>query len=150
MASGFQVNWVLIDEILVGKAPRKEKHLDLLKSKGIKSILSLCSSEEVEFVNNLKNHFFWDQIILPDHSYERTISDVELNIALEKLLNLKEKGPVFVHCVAAVERSPLVCMAWLVKHKKMKPSVAMNYLMQVNPGTNPLPNQLNILEKILN
>ena len=35
MASGFQVNWVLIDEILVGKAPRKEKHLDLLKSKGI-------------------------------------------------------------------------------------------------------------------
>ena len=149
MESRFQVNWVLIDEILVGRAPRKEKHLLLLKSKGIKSILSLCSSKEVEFVNNLKNHFFWDQIVLPDHSYDRSISYEELNSSLEKLSNLKKNGPVFVHCVAAVERSPLICMAWLVKYKKMKPSSAMNYLMQVNPGTNPLPNQLNILDKIV-
>ena len=94
MESRFQVNWVLIDEILLGRAPRKEKHLLLLKSKGIKSILSLCSSKEVEFVNNLKEHFFWDQIVLPDHSYDRFISDEELNSVLEKLYNLK-KWPCF-------------------------------------------------------
>lgn len=149
MESRFKINWVLIDEILVGNAPRKEKHINLLKSKGIKSILSLCSSKEVEFVDDLKNYFLWDQIVLPDHSYERIISAKEVKNALEKLSNLKQKGPVFVHCVAAVERSPLICMAWLVKYKKMKPSVAMNYLMQVNPGTNPLPSQLKILEQII-
>lgn len=149
MQSQFKVNWVLIDEISVGKAPRKDKHINLIKSKGIKSILSLCSSTEVKFVENLKNYFFWDQIILPDHSYETSISIEEVNIALEKLSNLKKKGPVFVHCVAAVERSPLICMAWLVKHKKIKPSAALNYLMQINPGTNPLPKQLNVLENII-
>ena len=133
----------------MGNAPKEEKDLKLLKDKGIKSVFSLCSSKEIEFVDSLKNYFLWDQVILPDHSYEKEIKINDVNTALEKLSNLKKKGPVFIHCVAAVERSPLICMAWLIKYKKMRPIAAMNYLMQVNPGTNPLPSQLKILNEIV-
>ena len=58
-------------------------------------------------------------------------------------------GPVYVHCVAAMERSPLVCLAWLVKQRRLKPARALDYLMQVHPGTNPLPGQLALLQKLV-
>jgi protein-tyrosine phosphatase len=47
-----------------------------------------------------------------------------------------------------MERSPLVCMAWLVEHKHLSPTDALDYLMQVHPGTNPLPQQLAVLREL--
>jgi protein-tyrosine phosphatase len=55
---------------------------------------------------------------------------------------------VFVHCVAAMERSPLVCLAWLVSRHGQSPQAALDYLMQVHPGTNPLPGQLRLLDRL--
>ena len=62
---------------------------------------------------------------------------------MRELLN---HGPVFVHCVAAMERSPLVCLGWLVKEHRMNPDRALDYLMQQHPGTNPLPGQLKLIQ----
>jgi protein-tyrosine phosphatase len=55
---------------------------------------------------------------------------------------------VYVHCVAAMERSPLVCLAWLVTRHGQTPERALDYLMQVHPGTNPLPGQLALLGRL--
>ena len=52
---------------------------------------------------------------------------------------------VFLHCVAAMERSPLVCMAWLIKHKNLSITQSLDYMMSINKGTNPLPSQLKVL-----
>ena len=38
-------------------------------------------------------------------------------------------------------------MAWLIKSKKLNAEQALDYLMQVNPGTNPLPIQLKVLRE---
>ena len=35
-------NWILREELAIGIAPEKEKHLFILKEKGISSILNLC------------------------------------------------------------------------------------------------------------
>jgi protein-tyrosine phosphatase len=70
----------------------------------------------------------------------------ELGQALAALAQLRQEGPVFVHCVAAMERSPLVCLAWLVRQRGLSPQRALDYLMQVHPGTSPLPGQLELLE----
>ena len=40
-----------------------------------------------------------------------------------------------------MERSPLVCMAWLVSRQGLAPLQALDYVMQIHPGTNPLPSQ---------
>ena len=58
---------------------------------------------------------------------------------------LMDKGSVLVHCYAGVERSPLICIAWLMKNKGLDLDDSLRYLMEVNPGTNPLPQQLNLL-----
>ena len=83
--------------------------------------------------------------ILPDHKYKNPISINKLNLALENLSILRKEGSVYVHCLAGIERSPLVCMGWLVKNNNLTPTQALDYLMNVHPGTNPLPNQLKLL-----
>ena len=72
----------------------------------------------------------------------------ELEQALTTLAELRQQGPVYVHCVAAMERSPLVCLAWLVRRHGLTPHRALDYLMQVHPGTNPLPGQLALLSEL--
>jgi hypothetical protein len=41
-----------------------------------------------------------------------------------------------------------VCLAWLVRQRGLSPQRALDYLMQVHPGTSPLPGQLELLEVI--
>jgi len=55
--SRFKIDWVLVNELAIGSAPRKETHLVHLKELGIKSILSLCGEEEVKIADNIKNNF---------------------------------------------------------------------------------------------
>ena len=86
--------------------------------------------------------------MLPDHRAARLPDPPELAAALEALADLRRHGPVFVHCVAAMERSPLVCLAWLVNRHGQSPQAALDYLMQVHPGTNPLPGQLKLLDQL--
>ena len=46
--SNYKFDWVLINELAIGKAPKKSSDLQLIKSKGIISILSLCSVSEAK------------------------------------------------------------------------------------------------------
>ena len=68
-----------------------------------------------------------------------------MNLAINTLAEIIESGPVYIHCLAGIERSPLVCMAWLVKNYNLTPTQALDYLMHVHKGTNPLPAQLKLL-----
>ena len=82
---------------------------------------------------------------MPDHRIGRNPQVDEIIQTLNFLKGLRENGPVFVHCVAGMERSPLVCIAWLIKYKGLTQQQAIDYLMQVHSNTNPLSSQLAIL-----
>ena len=144
----FKVNWVLNEELAVGTAPQKQKDLEKLADEGIKSIFSLCGENEVKNDLNLAELFKHKRFVLPDHKTGKILSTIELNESLVILKDLLKSGPVFVHCYAAVERSPLVCMAWLVKECKLSYQQALDYLMQINPGTCPLPEQIATLREL--
>ncbi len=146
--SKFKINWVLNEELAVGTAPQKQKHLKKLADEGIKSIFSLCGENELKNDLNLDELFDHKRYVLPDHKTGKILTCIELNESLEILRNLLKSGPVFVHCYAAVERSPLVCMAWLIKEHQLTLQQSLDYLMQTNPGTNPLPGQLRVLKEI--
>ena len=128
----FEFNWVLRKELAVGNFPKNDECLDFLESKGVNSILTLCSFEEAAIKQNLKSRFKHIYYPLPDHSYKEDIKIDQLLNSLEKLAELKKYGPVYVHCLAGVERSPLICMAWLVKYRDFSAIEALDYLMQVN------------------
>ena len=140
-----KLDWILSNEIAIGSAPKNFDDINYLKKNGINGILSLCSNEENPFNVNLKDLFNYKNILLPDHKYNYPLSIDQLNIALEHLSVLRQGGSVYVHCLAGVERSPLVCMGWLVKNNNLTPTQALDYLMNVHNGTNPLPEQLKLL-----
>ncbi len=142
----FQPTWVLVEELAVGPAPRQIRHLDRLEQQGVRAVLSLCACEEAPPPEGLEQRFACRRVVLPDHRSGRLPALEELITALEALEELVPQGPVYVHCVAAVERSPLLCLAWLVRRHGQTPQRALDYLMQVHPGTNPLPGQLALLQ----
>jgi len=147
--SRLKIDWVLIHELAIGKAPISEAHTNQLSKCNIKAILSLCSAEEACYPESLEEHFNCKRVVLPDHHSGRLPTLRELNQALDILAGLlNESGAVFVHCVAAMERSPLVCMGWLVKKYKMSPQRALDYMMEIHRGTNPLPGQLALLRDL--
>ena len=140
-----KLDWVLKDELAIGSAPKTFEDINELKINGINGILSLCSNEENPFNIDLKDYFNCRNILLPDHKYKSLLTIDKLNQALENLSILKKHGSVYVHCLAGVERSPLVCMGWLVKNHSLTPTQALDYLMNIHSGTNPLPDQLKLL-----
>jgi len=146
--SRFRLDWVLVQELAVGPAPRAERHLERLVAEGVRAVLSLCSEAEAPPPPGLETRFECRRLVLPDHRVERLPELAELEQSLAALAELRATGPVYVHCVAAMERSPLVCLAWLVRRQGLTPQRALDYLMQVHPGTNPLPGQLALLARL--
>ena len=146
--SHFSIDWILVDELAIGPAPKKEKHLEILENSNIKSILSLCSPDESPPPTDMSSRFICRRSILPDHSYGRDPTLEELKNALNTLINLTSLGPVFVHCLAGVERSPLVCISYLVQERRIPLDKALDYVMRVHPGTSPLSSQLNMIKNL--
>lgn len=142
-------SWVLVDELMVGSAPLHNDHLMILKREGINSVLTLCSSKEVNISKDINNYFTHNSFILPDHTFKKYPQTDEIISVLEILEDLIRKGPVYVHCFAGIERSPLICMAWLIKKYKMGVNESLRYMMSIHKKTNPLPGQLDCLHKLV-
>ena len=146
----FRIDWVLVNQLAVGPAPRTAQHLKQLADAGVRAVLSLCSHEEAPLPEGLNTRFACERIVLPDHRSGRPPQLEELRHAMGLVQQLHQAhGPVFVHCVAAMERSPLVCLGWLVQQHQLNPTEALDYIMQVHPGTNPLPAQLALLKELV-
>ncbi len=144
----FKINWVLNEKIAIGNVPKAEEDFEKLSGFGIKSIITLCNEEEAVFSREFSNLFKFERYILPDHKTSRSPKLFQLKEVLSLIKDNLNYGPVFIHCFAAVERSPLVCMAWLVKECNLTSDQALDYLMQINSGTCPLPEQMATLRKL--
>ncbi|MGB5135663.1 MAG: dual specificity protein phosphatase family protein [Prochlorococcaceae cyanobacterium] len=148
-SSQFRIDWVLRGQLALGPAPQRPEHLIELEQQGIGSVLSLCSSEEWPAPSGLEQCFAWVRHPLPDHHSGRYPTLEELESALAAAARLRELGrPLYVHCMAAMERSPLLCLAWLIRHRGLSRIQSLDYLMQVHPGTSPLAGQLSLLDQL--
>lgn len=144
----FRISWVLVDSLALGPAPLAERHLQRLEEERIKAVFSLCGEDEAPAPAGLSQRFRFERLVLPDHRSSQILELHQLQAAIRQLELLSHYGPVYVHCVAAMERSPLLCIAWLVERQGLSPTEALDYLMQVHPGTNPLPRQLALVRQL--
>lgn len=143
----WRISWVLCGELAVGPAPRHASHGARLLEEGITGVLSLCSEAEAP-PPALPLRLQQRRLVLPDHRAGRPPRLQELERALVLLAELRQQGPVYVHCKAGVERSPLVCLAWLMQRRSLRQLEALDYLMQVHPPTGVLPQQLEVLAQL--
>ncbi len=145
MKKKFKLDWVLNNELAVGPAPLKESHFEYLANRNIKSILNLCNKQEAPIDEIFKSNFNFKRFPLPDHKVNKEIEIHEIKEIIKILESLKSSGAVYIHCFAGVERSPLICMAWLISKHKLSPQSSLDYLMEVHKGSNPLPSQYKLL-----
>ena len=64
MPSRFRIDWVLVDELAIGPAPRATRQLDRLQEQRIKAVLTLCSEEEVPQPQGIEHHFSHQRIAI--------------------------------------------------------------------------------------
>lgn len=148
-ARPFRITWVLRGELALGPAPGDPDHWLLLEREGVRAVLSLCGEQEWIPPEELRRRFSWIRWALPDHRSGRHPSREELEGAIGELTRLQDQaGAVFVHCLVGMERSPLVCLAWLMRTRGLSRLQALDYLMQVHPGTSPLAGQLRVLDAV--
>jgi hypothetical protein len=138
----FRISWVLRRQLALGPAPLYVHNLEFLEGEGVVSVLSLCSEDEAPPPFGLAHRFHFMRCVLPDHKAHRAPLPTEIQLAFDALVKLLECGCVYVHCQAGVERSPLICMAWLMYNRGLSLIDALDYLKSVHPWTGPLPNQL--------
>lgn len=143
------VSWVLRNRLALGPAPRHDDDLDWLANQGVTAVLSLCCTSEAAPPPGLEERFHCRRLVLPDHRAGRAPEPAELERALGLLAELEGHGAVYVHCLAGVERSPLLCLAWLMRQRRLSLVAALDYLMQIHPPTGPLPEQLESLRALM-
>mgnify|MGYP001475652036 CR=1 FL=1 len=140
-------NWILLNKLAIGTPLINKKDQLFLREKKIISILDLRNEFDLCKINYEKQLYLYREfnlvkIGLPDHNSKRFATKSEINNAVSNLEILLINGPVFMHCHAAVERCPLISVAFLMKIRGLKLIQAYEYVKQQNKTTSILLEQL--------
>ena len=87
-------------------------------------------------------------IQLPDHNSKRIAKAEEIVQSVQVLSKLLINGSVFMHCHAAVERCPLISIAFIHMYKGLSINQSYDYVKQQNELTNVSFEQLNVLKEL--
>ena len=134
-------NWISINKLAIGTPPLNFEDKKFLREKAIYSILDLRNESDFLRIDknkylNLVAEFNYLNVPLPDHKFGRLSNSTEIKETVIELEKLIEFGPVYMHCHAAAERSPLISIAYLNKTKGLSLIQACDYVKQQNESTN--------------
>jgi len=144
-------NWILINKFAIGTPLISEKDKLFLKKNNINSILDLRNKfdfDQIDYNKQLTLYKGFNSVNLglPDHNSKRLATKLEISNAVNNLEKLILDGPVFMHCHAAAERSPLISIAFLMKNKSLNFMQAYEYVKQQNKSTSISIEQLNKIQ----
>ena len=140
-------NWVLKNKLLLGSVPKTLGDINFLKKKAVSAILNLSDECVPDIEKLLKQEFVYRKIFLPDHRNRRDPTLLEIDSVLRALEEIYVNKTVYINCSHGIERSPLICIAWLVKEKRMSIENATYYVNNNHKRSNPLNRQLIILRE---
>tara|TARA_B100000674_G_C37309474_1_gene675790 strand:+ start:63 stop:539 length:477 start_codon:yes stop_codon:yes gene_type:complete len=145
----FIFNWILINKLGVGTSPLKESDIKFLKKKKVKNILGLCSEEEVKWNDKINDYFSCFRIVLPDSNKKILPTNEQLKNAFNLLKDLVSNDITFIHCVASMERSPLLCIMYVMEKYNLSIEEALDFVKRVHSNTNPTNDQLLCITKYI-
>ena len=143
----FIFNWVLKHKLAIGTSPMNIKDLIFLEKKKVKNILCLCSEKESKWHLELENSFKCNRVILPDSNQKKLLTNIQIDKAYKILKKLVNNNITFVHCLASIERSPLLCIMFMMDNYCLNLEESLDYVKRVHSLTNPRNNQLYVIKK---
>lgn len=147
-SEGQPLTWLRTRRLAIGPMPRTPAHWSSLQQQGVQSIFSCCDSEEGPW--QPPQH--WRQLRhpLPDHRQPTAMTRELLEDALNAALDLyRAAPPLYLHCWAGMERSPLLAVGLLCKSESLDVFDALAQVRAQHPIAKPLIPHLVILETIL-
>lgn len=143
------IDWVIPGKLAVGGLP-KSGDSKILARAGIKVVFSLCSGEEGILPPDVLQSFYCLRLSLPDSRYATKLKSVQLAKAVAVIdKSIGKQWPVYVHCLAGIERSPTVCIAYLCRHYKLELWEALSEVKRVRPASMPTETQLRVLQEFI-
>lgn len=144
-----RISWVIPGKLAVGGSPQPGDST-LLAQAGIKIVFSLCANSEERLPDDVNDNFRCLRLVLPDSHYKSEIQVSQLAAAVDIVNHsIEHELPIYVHCLAGIERSPTVCIAYLCQHQKLQLWEALNWLKQVHPPSMPTESQLRAVRKLI-
>ena len=130
----------------MGNCPASNSSIDLLEQNGIKNILALCSESEIKWVLKTSETFSCKRIYIPDSKSNALPTYDELYEINDQLSKYIKKGATFIHCLASVERSPLVCILYVMQKFNLEIEDSLDYVLRKHKYTNPTNAQLKLIK----
>ncbi|ABB56095.1 protein-tyrosine phosphatase family protein [Synechococcus elongatus] len=134
--------------LAIGPLPHEQQRSQF-EQENIQAVLSLCAPQEGPIPEWIQIRQ-WQRCILPDSYCNKLISVEQITTAVEQLHQLiLTSPPVYIHCIASIERSPLITLAYLCRHRGLEFWEALSYLQQVHRATRPTDTQIRVLQQYL-
>ena len=141
-------SWVISGALAIGPVPRTEAHWQQLEAAGFRSRFSCCYPSEELCAAPPQ----WSQarVSLPDHRRQEDLLPDRLWQAVEQAEALVRSHPAtYLHCMAGLERSPLVATGVLALHRKIHVLEALELMRLCHPRAVPIYSDLDILEMVM-
>ena len=116
----------------------------------IKVIFSLCATQEGALPKAFAEQFHCRRYVLPDSRY-KTPLEVRQVAAVAKIIHsyVQKETPVYVHCLAGMERSPTACIAYLCRYQGLELWEALHWVKQAHQRTQLTEAQVRVLREFV-
>lgn len=142
-------SWVLTGRLAVGPMPACEAHWQQLEQAGLRARFSCCYPHE-EGLAPAPPHWLSGGVPMPDHRHQEPLEPERLASALEAAEQLLQQGaPLYVHCLAGIERSPLIAVGLTARARNLPLFDALDWVRRCHPAALPLITHLELLERLL-
>lgn len=142
------LTWLRTRKLAIGPMPRNPDHWRSLQQQGVRSIFSCCDPSEGPW--QPPSEWLQCQFPLPDHRQPDAMTKEMLASALSAALDLYQAAPpLYLHCWAGMERSPLLAVGLLCRAESLDLFDALGQVRSQHPIAKPLAPHLVILESIL-
>ncbi len=142
-------SWVLTGQLAIGPMPRSDRHWQQLEEAGFRSRFSCCYPEEE---SDLIVPPGWrsDRVSLPDHRQQEPLREERLALALARAeVLLIDAAPIYLHCMAGYERSPLLAVGLTARLRGIDPLAALAWVRRCHPMAMPIYDHLVMLDTLL-
>jgi len=142
-------SWVLTNRLAIGPMPTSEAHWQQLEAAGLRSRFSCCYPHE-QSPAAVPAHWRSERFALPDHRRQERLDPQQLAAALDLAEQLLDEGPpLYLHCLAGIERSPLMAVGLTARQRGMDIYSALDWVRRCHPAALPIYGHLELLERVI-